>query len=77
METAVTPATGPAELREALVTRLIDSGHLRTPKAIAAFRNTERHLFLPGVDLQTAYVDDAVPIKHDETGEMISCISAP
>ncbi|WP_055483761.1 methyltransferase, FxLD system [Sphaerimonospora mesophila] len=77
METAVTPATGPAELREALVTRLIDSGHLRTPEAIAAFRNTERHRFLPGIDLQTAYADDAVPIKHDETGEMISCISAP
>ncbi|WP_405088645.1 methyltransferase, FxLD system [Microbispora sp. NBC_01389] len=77
MGTTVTPVTDPAELREALVTRLIDSGHLRTPDVIAAFRNTERHLFLPGVDLQAAYVDDAVPIKHDETGEMISCISAP
>nr|WP_256862197.1 methyltransferase, FxLD system [Microbispora sp. GKU 823] len=77
METTVTPVTDPAELREALVTRLIDSGHLRTPDVIAAFRNTERHLFLPGVDLQAAYVDDAVPVKHDETGEMISCISAP
>ncbi|WP_275559140.1 methyltransferase, FxLD system [Streptomyces sp. 5-6(2022)] len=77
METFVTPVTDPAELREALVSRLIEGGHLRTPDVIAAFRNTERHPFLPGVDLHKAYVEDAVPIKHDETGEMISCISAP
>ncbi|MEO3807064.1 methyltransferase, FxLD system [Nonomuraea sp. B1E8] len=77
METTLTPATDSADLREALVTHLIDGGHLRTPETIAAFRNTERDRFLPGVDPQTAYVDDAVPIKHDETGEMISCISAP
>ncbi|WP_445520354.1 methyltransferase, FxLD system [Streptomyces sp. NEAU-174] len=76
-ETFVTPVTDPAELREALVSRLIEGGHLRTPDVIAAFRNTERHRFLPGVDLRKAYVEDAVPIKHDETGEMISCISAP
>ncbi|MCE7553275.1 methyltransferase, FxLD system [Streptomyces thermodiastaticus] len=69
--------TDPAELRDALVNRLIDSGHLRTPGVIAAFRATERHRFLPGVDLQAAYANDAVPIKHDATGEMISCISAP
>ncbi|CCK32117.1 protein-L-isoaspartate(D-aspartate)O-methyltransferase [Streptomyces davaonensis JCM 4913] len=57
--------------------RLVDSGHLRTPEIKAAFRSTERHRFLPGVDLQDACVDDAVAIKHDETGAMISCISAP
>ncbi|GGO01825.1 O-methyltransferase [Microbispora rosea subsp. aerata] len=76
METTVTPA-GTAELREALVTRLIGSGHLHTPEVIAAFRAVERHRFLPGVTPQVAYAEDAVPIKHDETGEMISCISAP
>ncbi|MFE2865005.1 methyltransferase, FxLD system [Embleya sp. NPDC059259] len=77
MESTLTPATDPAELREALVTRLVDSGHLRTPAVVGAFRDTERHEFLPGVDPRAAYVDDAVPIKHDESGEMISCISAP
>jgi protein-L-isoaspartate(D-aspartate) O-methyltransferase len=77
METTLTPVTDPAELREALVTRLIESGHLCAPEVIAAFRDTERHQFLPGVDLQAAYSEDAVPTKHDETGEMISCISAP
>ncbi|MGW3149771.1 methyltransferase, FxLD system [Streptomyces sp. NPDC001177] len=77
METTLNSATDPVELREALVNRLTESGHLRTSEVIAALRNTERHLFLPGVSMKTAYVNDAVPIKHDETGEMISCISAP
>lgn len=77
METTLTPPTGPSELREALVSRLIDSNHLRTPEVITVFRDTERHQFLPGVDLPSAYINDAVPTKHDETGEMISCISAP
>ncbi|MFF5265292.1 methyltransferase domain-containing protein [Actinomadura viridis] len=77
METTLPPVADPADLREALVSRLIEGGHLRTHEVIAAFRVTERHRFLPGVDLKAAYVEDAVPIKHDETGEMISCISAP
>ncbi|AJE81559.1 protein-L-isoaspartate(D-aspartate)O-methyltransferase [Streptomyces albus] len=77
METTVTPVTDPAQLREALAQRLVDSGHLRSQAAIDAFRTTDRHAFLPGVDLQRAYKEDAVPIKHDEHGEMISCISAP
>ncbi|MFF5979352.1 methyltransferase, FxLD system [Streptomyces olindensis] len=77
METTVTPVTDPNELREALAQRLVDSGHLRSKAAINAFRSTDRHAFLPGVDLEAAYKEDAVPIKHDEHGEMISCISAP
>ncbi|MDT0615218.1 methyltransferase, FxLD system [Streptomyces lancefieldiae] len=77
METIVTPVTGPTQLREALAQRLVDSGHLRSKAAIDAFRTTDRHAFLPGVDLESAYKEDAVPIKHDEHGEMISCISAP
>ncbi|WP_333743019.1 methyltransferase, FxLD system [Streptomyces ardesiacus] len=77
METTVTPATDPFELREALAQRLVDSGHLRSKAAIDALRTTDRHAFLPGVDLESAYKEDAVPIKHDEHGEMISCISAP
>lgn len=77
METTLTPAADPADLRETLVNRLIHGGHLRTPQVIAAFRDTERHCFLPGIDVPTAYAEDAIPIKRDETGEMISCISAP
>ncbi|GED88523.1 methyltransferase, FxLD system [Streptomyces sp. 6-11-2] len=74
METTV---TDPNQLREALAQRLVDSGHLRSQAAIDAFRTTDRHAFLPGVGLESAYKEDAVPIKHDEHGEMISCISAP
>ncbi|MBW1597214.1 methyltransferase, FxLD system [Streptomyces sp. JJ38] len=77
METTVTPVTDPADMREALADRLVDSGHLHTPAAIDAFRTTDRHQFLPGVAIELAYKEDAVPIKHDEHGEMISCISAP
>ncbi|MEV6949566.1 methyltransferase, FxLD system [Streptomyces sp. NPDC051172] len=77
METTVTPVTDPNQLREALAQRLVDSGHLRSQATIDAFRTTDRHAFLPGVDLESAYKEDAVPIKHDEHGEMISCISAP
>ncbi|MCW1099110.1 methyltransferase, FxLD system [Streptomyces sp. RS2] len=77
METTVTPATDPHQLREALAQRLVDSGHLHSKAAIDAFRTTDRHAFLPGVDLESAYKEDAVSIKHDEHGEMISCISAP
>ncbi|MFE9308185.1 methyltransferase, FxLD system [Streptomyces sp. NPDC006706] len=77
METPVTPVSDPADLRESLAQRLVDSGHLRSQTTIDAFRTTDRHAFLPGVDLEAAYKEDAVPIKHDEHGEMISCISAP
>ncbi|MET8577286.1 methyltransferase, FxLD system [Streptomyces sp. NPDC005012] len=76
-ETTVTPITNPSELPESLAARLVESGHLRTPAVIDAFRTTNRHEFLPGVDLESAYKEDAVPIKYDEHGEMISCISAP
>ncbi|MER6691423.1 hypothetical protein [Streptomyces minutiscleroticus] len=77
METSVPPVTGPADPRESLAKRLVDSGHLRSQAAIDAFRTTDRHAFLPGVDLESAYKEDAIPIKYDEHGEMISCISAP
>lgn len=77
METTVTHVTDPHQLREALAQRLVDSGHLHSQPAIDAFRTTDRHAFLPGIDLSDAYKEDAVPIKHDEHGEMISCISAP
>ena len=77
METTINQTTDPAELRAAMVDALTGSGHLRTPAIIEAFRDVERHRFIPDADLQAAYINDAVPVKHDDTGEMISCISAP
>ncbi|SEK44387.1 methyltransferase, FxLD system [Streptacidiphilus jiangxiensis] len=77
MESTLSTTAEPSELRNALVDRLIDNGRLHSPEVIAAFRVTERERYLPGVDVQTAYTEDAVPTKYDEDGEMISCISAP
>jgi protein-L-isoaspartate(D-aspartate) O-methyltransferase len=77
METTITTTADPAELRDAMVSRLTDSGHLRTPEIIEAFRDVERHEFVPDATPEAVYVDDAVAIKHDDHGEMISCISAP
>ncbi|MFC7641738.1 hypothetical protein ACFQX6_12635 [Streptosporangium lutulentum] len=77
VETTSTTTVDPAELREAMVARFTDSGHLRSPEVIEAFRKVERHRFIPDADVEAAYADDAVSVKHDETGEMISCISAP
>jgi protein-L-isoaspartate(D-aspartate) O-methyltransferase len=78
METVITTTSpDPAQLRAAMVSSLTAGGHLRTPEIINAFSETERHLFLPGTGLEAAYVDDAVPVKHADDGEMISCISAP
>jgi protein-L-isoaspartate(D-aspartate) O-methyltransferase len=77
MESTLSTADQPSELRNALVERLIANGRLGSPDVIAAFRSIERERYLPGVDVQTAYIEDAVPTKYDEAGEMISCISAP
>ncbi|WTL60475.1 thiopeptide-type bacteriocin biosynthesis protein [Streptosporangium sp. NBC_01495] len=77
METTITATVDPTELREAMVAGFTDSGHLRTPAIIEAFREIERHRFIPEADVEAAYADDAVSVKHDETDEMISCISAP
>ncbi|MEU8246230.1 methyltransferase, FxLD system [Nonomuraea sp. NPDC048916] len=77
IETAITPTADPTELREAMVVTLTNSGNLRTPAIIDVVRNVERHRFIPGADLQAAYADGAVSVKHDDVGEMISCISAP
>ena len=78
METVITTTTpDPVQLRTAMVGSLTAAGHLRTREIITAFTETERHLFLSGTDLAAAYGNDAVPVKHDGDGTMISCISAP
>ena len=70
METVITTTTpDPVQLRAAMVGSLTAGGHLRTPEIINAFTETERHLFLPGTDLEAAYDNDAVPVKHDGDGD--------
>lgn len=67
----------PAVLRAAMVDSLISEGVLRSEEIISAFIETERHRFLPAVELEVGYANDAVPIKHDDDDVMVSCISAP
>ncbi|MER7363252.1 methyltransferase, FxLD system [Nonomuraea wenchangensis] len=76
MENTIT-TSDPIDLRNAMVDEFTDSGHLRTPAIIDAFREVERHRFIPDADIEAAYANDAVSIKYDPDGEMISCISAP
>ncbi|MDV2996114.1 MAG: Protein-L-isoaspartate O-methyltransferase [Chroococcidiopsis sp. SAG 2025] len=61
---------------QALVDRLKQQGCIRTPRVEAAFRSVPRHLFLPGVSIETAYTDEAIITKL-LNGEPISSASQP
>ena len=65
------------ELRAAMTTRLREQGTIRAAAVAAAFRDTPRHLFLPGVRLYQAYADSVVPTKFDAHGKSISAASQP
>ncbi|MGH8882231.1 MAG: rRNA adenine N-6-methyltransferase family protein, partial [Stackebrandtia sp.] len=43
----------------------------------AAFRTVSRHLFLPGVDLRTAYAHQVVVTKRADDGSALSSASHP
>jgi protein-L-isoaspartate(D-aspartate) O-methyltransferase len=60
----------------ALVDRLKQQGFIRTPRIEAAFRSVPRHLFLPGVSIETAYTDEAIITKY-LNGKPISSASQP
>lgn len=77
MEKAITAIADPAELRAEMVSYLVSRGFMQTTEIIRAFSHTERHRFLPGADPVAAYADSSVPIKHDDLGKLISCISTP
>lgn len=71
--------TGEAEgarRRSTLVDQLVRRGTVRTASVEQALRSVPRHAFLPGVDLRTAYADEAVALKWDR-GRVLSTISQP
>ncbi|MGH3776473.1 MAG: methyltransferase, FxLD system [Pseudonocardiaceae bacterium] len=72
-----TATTDPAQLRTALADYIRRRGTFRTPQVEAAFRAVPRHLFLPGVDLETAYAPRVVVTKRAEDGTAISSASSP
>jgi protein-L-isoaspartate(D-aspartate) O-methyltransferase len=65
-----------AELRSALVDRLVSRGTVKTDSVQRALRVVPRHSFLPGVDLRFAYADEAVALKW-ANGRALSSVSQP
>lgn len=67
----------PTALREALVRRLWESGVVHDTAVADALRVVPRELFLPGLDLDEAYRDVAVPTHRDRAGQVVSSCSQP
>lgn len=67
-----------AQLRDALVNRLLATGMITSPSVEAAFRAVPRHLFVPaGTPLEEVYdLDRSVVTKRDERGVHQSSVSA-
>jgi protein-L-isoaspartate(D-aspartate) O-methyltransferase len=65
------------KLRQALVAALKERGELADPRLEEAFLHVPRHNFLPDMPLDMAYADEAVPVKHDPDGNVISSASQP
>jgi len=66
-----------AQLRDRLTDELVAKGTIVSNEVEAALRAVPRHLFAPGVPLETAYANDTVRVKRDEYGITISSVSAP
>jgi protein-L-isoaspartate(D-aspartate) O-methyltransferase len=64
-------------LRGQLTDQLLAEGRIGTEPVAAAFRAVPRHHFLPGVDLDVAYADDAVVTKWSPDGRPVSSSSQP
>src|SRR5215207_5816459 len=67
----------PAALNDALIDSLKRRGDLLDAHIEAAFRAVPRHFFLPNASLEDAYADDAIPVKRDDSGTVLSSCSQP
>jgi protein-L-isoaspartate(D-aspartate) O-methyltransferase len=63
--------------RERLAARVIKNARITDPAIAAALRDVPRHLFLPHLAPESAYVDDAIVTKRDAGGQPISSSSQP
>ena len=66
-----------AELRERLVAEVLETSGIRDERIAAALRDVPRHLFLPHLPPEEAYLDDAIVTKRDAEGQPISSSSQP
>ncbi|HVQ99754.1 MAG TPA: methyltransferase, FxLD system, partial [Mycobacterium sp.] len=76
-DTANTTTADPEQLRDALVSFIDGFGTFRTTRVKDAFRIVPRHLFLPGVDLTTAYAPKPVVTRRANDGTAVSSASSP
>lgn len=67
----------PEQLRDDLVANIRRWGTFRTGQVEAAFRTVPRHLFLPDVDLETAYGTQVVVTRRAPDGTALSSASQP
>jgi protein-L-isoaspartate(D-aspartate) O-methyltransferase len=65
------------ELRERLVAQVLSTSGIRDERIAAALRDVPRHLFLPHLPPEDAYLDDAIVTKRDTEGQPISSSSQP
>ena len=73
----MTEGTSLAGLRERLVTQVLQTSGIRDERIAAALRDVPRHLFLPHLPPEDAYLDDAIVTKRDADGQPISSSSQP
>jgi protein-L-isoaspartate(D-aspartate) O-methyltransferase len=66
-----------AALRAAMADQIERDYPQLSAGALALLRKVPRHRFIPGTNLETAYVDDAVITRRDSDGRSISSISQP
>ena len=66
-----------AGLRERLVADVQATSGIRDERIAAALRDVPRHLFLPHLPPEDAYLDDAIVTKRDAEGQPISSSSQP
>ncbi|MFH8616875.1 methyltransferase, FxLD system [Streptomyces sp. NPDC017979] len=76
-DTITTDSADAERLRNALVDRIRENGHARTPAVENALRSVPRHVFVPEASLEDAYANAPVHIKYDTDGTSISCASQP
>ncbi|WP_326778315.1 methyltransferase, FxLD system [Streptomyces sp. NBC_01445] len=77
MHSTDAPARDAQELREVLIAKIDSLGSFRTSRVKDAFRTVPRHVFLPDVDLETAYAPKPVVTKRAEDGTAVSSASSP
>lgn len=65
------------DLRDQLVDGLQLAGHVSSQRVAAAFRAVPRHVFVPEIEPERVYRDEAFPIKYDERELPISSSSQP